>query len=731
MNELVVNEASELFAAVIRPKKVTSPASVEYHAKSYEILLCENEVQPGDRERQKKMLLCTRFSGDGDAGRVILDYVFEMTKHMSPINQGLRGKRSVLVKKFKTEGEKKEVLLYIVPTTTKGTDNARLVYSPTSPNFCCLHDVLHMCNEPNSQLCSPMTSMLLTLDRWLAEQHAVPLAIVALFRPSALERVKMCVSSPAYPSLAEGDCAVQEAIQEARRCMQELEKPEICLVNPLFGSDLQYTSQVDKVVMNPYFGMGAPDYGRILLTRSCGYNLGLGSNGSEGKERSWLEEFPLHHGACKGDVQLVQQLLEEGYLAEQNDRDLWTPLHYACWYGHLEATHTLLEQGHCDPNVPTGQHRVPLHFAASCGHVDLVQLLLDHPDIDRFAKDDQGCTPLQFCTENKQGQWEDVVAALQKSVGKPFEKLRVYREDGSYRAVELPHGSSTTVQDVLAALHLPASQYPYFALWICSTSLSLQLKPSHKPLQQLREWGKVIEELVPVPSQDESPELLLRRNVCLCLDKEKQVEEPAAIEVLFEEARGNLLKGMYPCSSQETVRLSALLLLINYGEYDGHKHKHGFLTEEDLKLILPCYKLKQKSHTTWINRVLHEYKQSRAEGLIKDRHALQQRFLGACWEFPTYGAAFFSGHIYTRSGSAGHKAVSVHIGVNCMGLQLLAVETKVLLLNLTHEQMDWVLSIREPCVHIHRLEDKMNYAIYTRQAVIIGKLMDKLFSKTQ
>uniref|UniRef100_A0A8C4RFJ0 KRIT1 ankyrin repeat containing n=1 Tax=Eptatretus burgeri TaxID=7764 RepID=A0A8C4RFJ0_EPTBU len=661
MNELIVNEASELFAAVIRPKKVTSPASVEYHAKSYEILLCENEVQPGDHERRKKMLLCTRFYGEGDAGRVILDYVFEMTKHMSPINQGLRGKRSVLVKKFKTEGEKKEVLLYIVPTTTK--DNARLVYSPTSPNFCCLHDVLHMCNEPNSQLCSSTTSMLLTLDRWLAEQHAVPLAIVALFRPSALERVKMCVSSPAYPSLVEDDGAFQEAMQEARRCMQELEKPEICLVNPLFGSDLQYTSQVDKVVMNPYFGMGAPDYGRILLTRSCGYNLGQGSNGGEGKERSWLEEFPLHHGACKGDVQLVQQLLEEGHLAEQNDRDLWTPLHYACWYGHLEAAHALLEQGHCDPNVPTGQHRVPLHFAASCGHVDVVRLLLAHPDIDRFAKDDQDCSPLQFCMENKQGQWEDVVAALQQAVGKPFEKLRVYREDGSYRAVELPHGSSTTVQDVLAALHLPVSQYPYFALWICSPSLSLQLKPSHKPLQQLREWGKVMEELIAIPSQDESPELLLRRNVCLCLDKEKQVEEPAAIEVLFEEARGNLLKGMYPCSSQETVRLSALLLLINYGEYDGHKHKHGFLTEEDLKLILPCHKLKQKSHTHWINRVLHEY--------------------------------------------------------------------KVLLLSLTHEQMDWVLSIREPCVHIHRLEDKMNYAIYTKQAVIIGKLMDKLFSKTR
>lgn len=49
---------------------------------------------------------------------------------------------------------------------------------------------------------------------------------------------------------------------EIKSKMLALEKADTCIYNPLFGSDLQYTNRVDKVVINPYFGLGAPDYSK-------------------------------------------------------------------------------------------------------------------------------------------------------------------------------------------------------------------------------------------------------------------------------------------------------------------------------------------------------------------------------------------------------------------------------------------------------------------------------------
>lgn len=52
-------------------------------------------------------------------------------------------------------------------------------------------------------------------------------------------------------------------------------------------------------------------------------------------------------------------------------------------------------------------------------------------------------------------------------------------------------------------------------------------------------------------------------------------------------------------------------------------------------------------------------------------------FLQNCWEIPTYGAAFFTGQIFTKASSSSHKVIKVYVGVNVKGLHLLNMETKV------------------------------------------------------
>lgn len=128
----------------------------------------------------------------------------------------------------------------------------------------------------------------------------MPHAIPALFRPAPVERVKTNVNNPAYSSdgkLSDDGLHMGYTALEIKSKMMSLEKADMCILNPLFGSDLQYTNrvrdyffallqkkhmcsllgsfnsllfcclQVDKVIINPYFGLGAPDYSKIQIPK--------------------------------------------------------------------------------------------------------------------------------------------------------------------------------------------------------------------------------------------------------------------------------------------------------------------------------------------------------------------------------------------------------------------------------------------------------------------------------
>ncbi|ELW56952.1 Krev interaction trapped protein 1 [Tupaia chinensis] len=529
----------DAYVAVIRPKNTASLNSREYRAKSYEILLHEVPIE-GQKKKRKKVLLETKLQSNSEITQGILDYVVETTKPISPANQGIRGKRVVLMKKFPLDGEKmgREAALFIVPSVVK-------VYKEDE------------------------------VKRWLDERHAQSHFIPALFRPSPLERIKTNVINPAYATESgqtENSLHMGYSALEIKSKMLALEKADTCIYNPLFGSDLQYTNRVDKVVINPYFGLGAPDYSKIQIPKQEKWQRSM-SSVTEDKERQWVDDFPLHRSACEGDSELLNRLLNERFSVNQLDSDHWAPIHYACWYGKVEATRILLEKGKCNPNLLNGQLSSPLHFAAGGGHAEIVQILLNHPEVDRHITDQQGRSPLNICEENKQNNWEEAAKLLKEAINKP-------------------------------------------------------------------------------------------------------IEDPLAILILFDEARYNLLKGFYTAPDAKLITLASLLLQIVYGNYESKKHKQGFLNEENLKSIVPITKLKSKA-PHWTNRILHEYKNlSTSEGVSKEMHHLQRMFLQNCWEIPTYGAAFFTGQIFTKASPSNHKVIPVYVGVNIKGLHLLNMETK-------------------------------------------------------
>uniref|UniRef100_A0A6I8NTJ6 KRIT1 ankyrin repeat containing n=1 Tax=Ornithorhynchus anatinus TaxID=9258 RepID=A0A6I8NTJ6_ORNAN len=621
----------DAYVAVIRPKNAASLNSREYRAKSYEILLLEVPIE-GQKKKRKKVLLEAAVQGGSELSQGILDYVIESTKPISPGNQGIRGKRVVLMKKFPLDGEKagREASLFIVPSVVK--DNTKYAYSPGCPVFYCFQDIMRVCSESSSHFATLTARMLIALDKWLDERHAQSHFIPALFRPSPLERIKSNVTNPAYatdPGPTDSALHMGYTALEIKSKMVALETADTCIYNPLFGSDLQYTNRVDKVVINPYFGLGAPDYSKIQIP----------------KQEKWRRS--------------MSSVMEDKY-------------------GKVEATRMLLDKGKCNPNLLNGQLSSPLHFAAGGGHAEIVQILLQHPEIDRHISDQQGRSPLNICEESKQNEWEETAKLLKESLNKPYEKVRIYRMDGSYRSVELRHGGNTTVQQIMEGVRLSPETQQYFTIWICSENLSLQLKPYHKPLQHVRDWPEILAELTNLDPQRETPQLFLRRDVRLPLEVEKKIEDPLAILILFDEARYHLLKGYYTSPDAKLITLASLLLQIVYGNYESKKHKQGFLNEENLKSIVPITKLKNKA-PHWTNRILHEYKNlSASEGVSKEthHHHLQRMFLQNCWEIPTYGAAFFTGQVFTKATSSSHKVIRVYVGVNVKGLHLLNMETK-------------------------------------------------------
>uniref|UniRef100_H2N0Z4 KRIT1 ankyrin repeat containing n=1 Tax=Oryzias latipes TaxID=8090 RepID=H2N0Z4_ORYLA len=714
----------DVFVAIIRPKNHISLSSKEYKAKAYEILLREVPAE-GKEKKRKKVLLATKIPS-GDKSKSILDYVDET---MRPVS-GPQGsaKRVVHMKTVPAEGGAEAASLFVVPV---GVKSSKPVQSPGSPSFYCLQDIMRVCSDTSPHLCPTTSRMLLALD-WLAEQHAVPHAIPALFRPAPVERVKTNVSNPAYGGdggRSQEDLHMGYTALEIKSKMMSLEKADICVLNPLFGSDLQYTNRVDKVIINPYFGLGAPDYSKIQIPKREKWQHGPNCLAED--KHQWVDDFPLHRSACQGDTELLSKLLDGGFSVKQLDSDHWAPIHYSC-HGKVEATKLLLEKGNCNPNLLNGQLSSPLHFAARGGHAQIVQLLLQHPEIDRqHIEDQQKRSPLQVCEENKQNEWEQTKELLQQAASRPlqYEKVRIYRMDDSYRSVELRHGNNTTVQQIMEGMRLSQDTQQYFTIWICSENL-LQLKPYHKPLQHLRIWTEIVTDLTVLDPQRETPQLFLRRDVRLPLETEKkfQIEDPLAILILFDEARHFLLKGFFPAPDSKLITLASLLLQIIYGSYESKKHKQGFLSEENLKSIVPISKVKSKAHH-WTSRILHDYKLqalSTSEGVSKEMHHLQRLFLQNCWDIPTYGAAFFTGQVYTKASASNHKVIRVYVGVNTKGLHLMNMETKVLLISLEFGTFMWQLGHADQYFQIHSGDNKMNIIVHTKQAGLIVKLLMKL-----
>lgn len=81
----------------------------------------------------------------------------------------------------------------------------------------------------------------------------------------------------------------------------------------------------------------------------------------------------LHIAVRSGNLHSVLALLQHSHLSlNEQDAEGWTPLHYACYYGHAAIVLALQKADFCARNM---EGNYPLHLAASMHHAKVFTVL--------------------------------------------------------------------------------------------------------------------------------------------------------------------------------------------------------------------------------------------------------------------------------------------------------------------------------------------------------------------
>ncbi|XP_071941502.1 krev interaction trapped protein 1-like [Antedon mediterranea] len=557
-----------------------------------------------------------------------------------------------------------------------------------------------------------------------------------MHRPRSVhERLQNNVTNPAFVSRVPQGSTYTPA--DALKKMELLDLVDNLVINEFFQLETDLPVEdtrvndfisVDGVVLNPFFGMGIPDYNAITPPRLDIPDL---------PSRNWVDEFPLHSAAFEGNVEAIKQIISMGYYADQPNQHSWAPIHYAVFYGNTEAVKALLHFGKASPNVENEDGSTPLHFAADKGFTDIVKVLVAHKDIDLTAVNNENRTALRQCEDSKMNDWEGTIKVLKEAMRKPPIKVDVHLMDldGSHVVLDVVAGSNTSVAQLLKQLELPKGCHHVFAIWIASQSLHLQMRPEHKPILHIRQWDAIVRQLTNYNPDTERPVLYLRRDALLTLNDERLIKDPQAIKMLFDECLLNILKAMYPCSDNDAVLLAGIYMQIVYGDHDPKKHKVGFLNNINLRHFIPGVKLEAKAPATktsnWAQRISTEHKNITSKG-VRDIMKLQLMYLEKCRSFVIYGSAFFFGFAQmgaSRTGGTQRPPVAVFVGTNCRGIHVINAISKVLLSSCPYEQASsWNCSSDMKSFHLKYRDSSGSHSLIvkTKQAAIICNLANKL-----
>ncbi len=129
---------------------------------------------------------------------------------------------------------------------------------------------------------------------------------------------------------------------------------------------------------------------------------------------------PLHNAADGGHMEITELLIDKGAEVNAKEEDTGkTPLHYA---HNKEIAELLISKG-ADVNGTGDLGLTVLHNAAAAGHKEITQLLIAK-GADVNAKNPSGRTPLDFVSNIKINNRDEIADLLRKHGGKTGDELK-------------------------------------------------------------------------------------------------------------------------------------------------------------------------------------------------------------------------------------------------------------------------------------------------------------------
>ncbi|GAB1863617.1 FERM domain-containing protein 8 [Camponotus japonicus] len=307
------------------------------------------------------------------------------------------------------------------------------------------------------------------------------------------------------------------------------------------------------------------------------------------------------------------------------------------------------------------------------------------------------------------------------NTGRPTIRIAVYLMTGVFLTMEIEQNA--TAQQIFTIVQSEAelgllrfslvTTTPVFALWMCSSQMEVQLRPTHKPVELAAKWSYLVNKYSShvEDSDDEEPLLFFRRNIFLSRTEEEQIKDTKVLELLYAEARHNVLQGRYACDGPARyATLGALQARIELGPYNAQTHTLAFFRRHrgrflphhhafpslllglGLGLGLVGGKGAPEAH------LLEQYKRipNHNGSANANPKKLIRKYLEFCWNLPCYGAAFFQGQIERPvRGLASwitNRDMQVLVAINTSGVYIVDDMQCSLLLGLKYSELSWEMA---------------------------------------
>lgn len=117
--------------------------------------------------------------------------------------------------------------------------------------------------------------------------------------------------------------------------------------------------------------------------------------------------------------------------------------------------------------------------------------------------------------------------------------------------------------------------------------------------------------------------------------------DPRIIELLYEEAKHNVLNGRYVLEAAHAIMLGGIQARIELGQYNPHAHTIGYFRENQAR-FLPQHVAKSSSWS-WMPysrktsaevKLLEQYQRVPTSATTRK---LMRKYLEFCWALPFYG----------------------------------------------------------------------------------------------